>query len=166
MAVCASDLESEAKQQISVFGKNLKGALQQGMKSAGIEGAIASCNIHAPEISQAARAQGWTVGRTSLKTRNAANSPDTWERSVLQSFEERLAAGEPIQSLQASTTENGHYRYMKAIPTGQLCLNCHGTDIAPEMLERLDELYPEDKARGYTEGQIRGAFSVSKALDE
>ena len=54
---------------------------------------------------------------------------------------------------------------MKAIPTGGLCLQCHGTAIAPKLAEKLSELYPEDKATGYSEGEIRGAFVVTRQLD-
>jgi hypothetical protein len=32
--------------------------------------------------------------------------------------------------------------------------------MAPEIVSKLDELYPEDKARGFQVGDIRGAFSI------
>ena len=54
---------------------------------------------------------------------------------------------------------------MKAIPIGGLCLQCHGTAIAPELAEKLSELYPEDKATGYREGDMRGAFVVTRRLE-
>ena len=52
---------------------------------------------------------------------------------------------------------------MKAIPTGEVCLACHGKDINPDVASALDAAYPQDQARGYALGDIRGAFSVSKA---
>ncbi|WP_423893798.1 Tll0287-like domain-containing protein [Candidatus Pelagadaptatus aseana] len=164
LPVLASDLELEARQHMAGFAKNLKGALQQGMQSDGVEGAIAACNEQAPEIAEAASADGWTVGRTSLKLRNSDNAPDDWELSVLQSFEARLAKGEPMAKLQASRTDKGTYRFMKAIPTGSLCLSCHGANISDAVAARLDQLYPQDQARGYAEGDIRGAFTLSKEL--
>jgi hypothetical protein len=54
---------------------------------------------------------------------------------------------------------------MKAIPTGALCLQCHGLDIAPPVAEKIAELYPYDKATGYREGDIRGAFVVTKLIE-
>lgn len=54
---------------------------------------------------------------------------------------------------------------MKAIPTAGLCLQCHGTAINPEVSAKLNELYPHDKAVGYREGDIRGAFLVTSKLD-
>lgn len=55
-------------------------------------------------------------------------------------------------------------RFMKALPTGSVCLNCHGSNIKPEVQAKITELYPEDKATGYQEGQVRGAIVVLKTL--
>jgi hypothetical protein len=58
------------------------------------------------------------------------------------------------------------FRYMKAIPTGEICLNCHGGDnVKPEVEAKLTEFYPDDKARGYSIGDIRGAFSIVQPID-
>jgi hypothetical protein len=57
-----------------------------------------------------------------------------------------------------------HYRFMKAIPTGPLCLACHGTSVTPEVAASLHNLYPNDLATGYEFGDIRGAFTLSKPM--
>ena len=56
------------------------------------------------------------------------------------------------------------YRYMRALPTQELCLGCHGTDdrLSPAVKARLAALYPDDKAVGYGLGQIRGAMTIKK----
>ena len=41
-----------------------------------------------------------------------------------------------------------------------MCLNCHGKDIDREVVARIDALYPEDRARGYAVGDLRGVFWV------
>ena len=56
------------------------------------------------------------------------------------------------------------FRYMKAIPTGKVCLNCHGAELKPAVSKELDMLYTDDKARGFKAGDIRGAFTLSKPL--
>jgi len=58
------------------------------------------------------------------------------------------------------------YRFMKALPTQKLCLQCHGTPdtINAEVQAKLKELYPEDKAVGYGVNQIRGAMTLKKPL--
>ena len=64
-------------------------------------------------------------------------------------------------------TENGRqvFRYMKAIPTAPICVTCYGADIDADLAAELDRLYPTDQARGFAVGDIRGAFTVRKALD-
>lgn len=58
------------------------------------------------------------------------------------------------------------YRYLKALPTQDLCVQCHGTtDKVPAGVQaRLKELYPEDKATGFSVGAIRGAITIRKPL--
>jgi len=51
---------------------------------------------------------------------------------------------------------------MKAVPTEGVCLACHGQNISPEVQTKLNELYPDDKATGYSLGQVRGAIVVIK----
>ncbi|MDX1426157.1 MAG: DUF3365 domain-containing protein, partial [Kiloniellales bacterium] len=58
------------------------------------------------------------------------------------------------------------YRYMKAIPVGEVCLTCHGADIDPALMAEIEAFYPEDQATGFALGELRGAFTVSKTLAE
>ncbi len=128
------------------------------------------CNLKAPQIAtDVAASSGWAVGRTSLKLRNPeTNTPDQWEREVLAQFEERKASGEPVESIAYSETVeadgNRTFRFMKAIPTAEVCLACHGSDITPEVAAEIDRYYPNDQARGYEVGDIRGAFTLSKPM--
>jgi hypothetical protein len=43
-----------------------------------------------------------------------------------------------------------------------LCMKCHGADdrIPDEVKEALAKAYPEDEARGFAPGDIRGQFWV------
>ncbi|MGE5153767.1 MAG: DUF3365 domain-containing protein [Bdellovibrio bacteriovorus] len=160
----------QAKGLIKEFATTLQGELQAAMKAGGPTNAIGVCKDRAPAIAaDLAGRSGWEVGRTSLKVRNQAlNLPDAWEAGVLQSFEERKAAGEPVDTLAfgevVETPQGKQFRFMKAIPTGEVCLACHGSQITPEVTAVLDEQYPGDQARGYALGDIRGAFSLSKPL--
>jgi hypothetical protein len=54
---------------------------------------------------------------------------------------------------------------MKAIPTGEICLLCHGAVLAPGVADELTRRYPQDKARGYKPGEIRGAFTLSRPVE-
>lgn len=160
----------EAKALIKEFATTLQGELQAAMKAGGPTKAIGVCKDRAPAIAATLSARsGWEVGRTSLKVRNQAmNLPDDWETGVLEAFEERKAAGEPVDTMafaEVVEVEGGkQFRFMKAIPTGEVCLACHGSQITPEVAANLDAQYPGDQARGFSLGDIRGAFSLSKPL--
>lgn len=162
----ASDAQKqEAAGIVQAFFGELKGELEAGMAQGGPVNAIAVCNEKAPGIAAAhATRTGWTVGRTSLKLRNADNAPDAWERQVLEEFEARKAAGEKPDTLVKAEEVDGHFRFMKAIPTGNVCLNCHGGDVKPEVEAKLKALYPKDQATGYRVNDLRGAFTLSRKL--
>ena len=49
---------------------------------------------------------------------------------------------------------------MKAIPTGGLCLQCHGEVLDPAVAGKIAELYPDDQATGFIDGDLRGVFWV------
>jgi len=152
------------------LGGALKSALQEAMGEGGPVTAINVCHDEAEAIAtRICDEEGLTVGRTSREFRNPGNAPDQWEQSGLEAFAARVTAGENPGDLEmwATVTEadgSRTFRYLKAIPTGPLCLKCHGVDLAPDLADKLDELYPGDKARGYSGGDLRGAFSVKLDL--
>lgn len=159
----------QARQAAVALGKTLKQELVSAMQKGGPVEAISVCNLKAmPLTQQISEETGWQVGRTSLKVRNPANTPDDWERRQLEKFQARLDAGEPMASLESMTTETRDgvtiQRYMKAIPVQGPCLACHGATLSPAVQNKLDGLYPHDKARGYQLGELRGAFTLEKAL--
>ncbi|MGD2119501.1 MAG: DUF3365 domain-containing protein [Chromatiales bacterium] len=161
--------EQQARALAMQLGKSLKTTLQSAMKNGGPVAAIEACNTSAPVIAeQISGESGWSVGRTSLKLRNRNNAPDAWEMAVLQQFEQRKAAGESPKTLEYSEVieKDGvpSFRFMKAIPTAEVCLNCHGGAVKDEVAAKLDQLYPGDQARGFQLGDLRGAFTLSKPL--
>jgi hypothetical protein len=42
---------------------------------------------------------------------------------------------------------------------------CHGELIATDVLQKIRAVYPLDQATGFKPGDLRGAFSVTKALN-
>ncbi len=160
---------ASARQVVTTFGDELKQALLAGLGEGGPTGALSICREMAPDIAARVTQQtGWSVGRTSLRVRNAENAPDDWESQVLAEFSSAQAAGRDPATLEhyEVVTVDGRriLRYMKAIPTGKLCLQCHGTEIARQTAAKLAELYPTDQATGYQEGDIRGAFTLRRPL--
>ncbi len=161
----------QARSLIKQYAGNLKHELKTAIKQEGLAKAVEVCHLKAPDIaSDASKQSGWTVRRTSLKVRNLEDAPDKWEFSVLKQFEARKQAGEPVKTMEYSekVTKNGQtwFRYMKAIPTQKICLQCHGEKIDSKVSRELDSLYPFDQATGFKVGDIRGAFSLSKKLNQ
>ena len=170
--VRANDIDqhvNESRKLVQEFTQSLKRELQRGLKAGGPAYAIGVCNVNAPVIAaELASESGWEVGRTSLRIRNPGNSPDDWERHTLETFEERLLSGEQATEIEyfEVVQEGGDrvFRYMKAIPTVEMCESCHGSVLDTSVRGRLRDLYPMDQARGYRAGDIRGAFTFVKSL--
>ena len=163
-------LAEEAKTAIKMYGGSLKAELQTAMQTGGPINALAVCQTKAPEMAKTVSAsQQLQVSRVSLRNRNPVMGvPSEWQAQVLNDFEARKVKGEALESLVYSelVENNGkqEFRFMKAIPTEAMCLTCHGSDISPAIMTRLTELYPQDKAIGFKEGDLRGAFVVVKNL--
>ena len=162
-------LTKEARVIAQQFQGQLKPELKKGLQKGGPVHAIEVCHTKAPQIAhKLSQKTGWKINRVSLKSRGANATPDLWERTVLTSFNSKLADGANIKTLeQGAIIEVGGqktFRYMKAIPTGDVCLKCHGTKVSENVKQALHKLYPNDQATGFSKGQIRGAFSFQKAL--
>lgn len=160
----------EAVAAAAMLGGKLKDELGAAMKAGGPLNALTRCHDQATPLTDlVGNETGWDAGRTSLRVRNPDNAPDSWERSVLEDFERRLAAGEPAAGLEHEATvkvgDSRYFRYMKAIPTAELCTVCHGTSINPELQAHIRTLYPDDRATGFKVGDLRGAFTLTRRLD-
>ncbi|MCW9048098.1 MAG: DUF3365 domain-containing protein [Gammaproteobacteria bacterium] len=164
------ELAGKSKAAVQEFMGQLKGELQTSMKSGGPIKAVEVCKEKAPLIAKnLSEKYGWKIARTSLKTRNSNNAPDAWETKVLHDFEKRKQNGEQVKPMAYFETvnENGvkSFRFMKAIPTGKACLSCHGDNLDAALTAKLDSNYPNDKARGFKVGDIRGAFTITQPLN-
>jgi len=148
------------------------GMMQETVAAKGPVEAIPVCKEKAPQLlrEQAART-GWDMRRVSLKTRNPERgTPDVWEARQLADFNIRAANGEKIDSIEkaeiVSIDGKPVFRYMKALPVGDVCLKCHGPidTLDAGLKAKLAESYPHDQATGYAKGQIRGALTVKRPL--
>lgn len=163
-------LQGEAKQVIMKLASTLGGELKKAKEEGGASAAITVCNTKAQDLtSLVSEASTWDISRTSLKLRNSDNAPDDWELAVLEQFDSKAKQGANLKTLgfsQVLVDSEGRkiFRMMKAIPVSDQCLACHGTKIKPELKERLEVLYPDDKATGFSTGELRGAFTLKKYL--
>ena len=164
-------LLEEARAVATSIPPKLLNVLNDEIAKGGPEGAIGVCREKAPQMAKAVSEKtGWAIRRVSLKNRNPKAVPDGWEKAVLEDFDRRAAAGEkPVGMEKGEIVADGSaktYRYMKALPTQDLCLDCHGMSerISPAVKAKLKELYPDDKAVGYGPAEIRGAITLRKPL--
>lgn len=153
------------------FMHALGGTLKSLLDNAETENAIIVCKQIAPALAADYSKDGWIVKRVSLKPRNKSMGvPDTWERRELESFDRHHQSGEPTDDLEMSAivdeADGLWFRYLKAIPTQSMCLQCHGKpeDIPDGVKAILAREYPDDEAIGYRVDEIRGAISIKRQI--
>lgn len=171
-ALLAQDVDqqlSDSKKATEQLANQLKQKLTSSLEKDGPVEAIGVCNTEALKIvSELSEKYQGKVRRTSLKTRNPNNTPDEWEKSVLINFDKQIKSGEDVTNIEIYKIvedESGRwFRYMKPIPTADVCLMCHGEHIALEVKEKIETFYPNDLAIGYVKGELRGAFTIKLPL--
>ncbi|BCW96804.1 MAG: hypothetical protein KatS3mg018_2286 [Fimbriimonadales bacterium] len=160
-------LRARARAAADALFTQLLGRLTQEYQQGGAVRGVQVCAEVAQSLTrQVGREQGVAIRRVSLKNRNPRNAPDSWERQVLLRWQRDSRAGRPIGEVAQWRTEKGQrvYRYMRPITLAMpLCLECHGDPktIQPEVRRLIRQNYPDDKATGYKQGELRGAFSVT-----
>lgn len=175
MPVLAQDiatLTADTKKTVLPVVPKVVSAMQEAVAEKGVAGAIPVCKEQAPALIKEKRQEtGWDIRRVSLKTRNAERStPDLWEVRQLADFNIRAANGEKPETLEKSEIVNIDgkpvFRYIKALPVGDVCLKCHGPveQFEAGLKTKLGESYPHDQATGYAKGEVRGALTVKRPL--
>lgn len=145
----------------AVLGKNL----MQTIASKGTDEALVFCNINAiPLIDSIGNSLNVNIKRVSDKPRNSNNQANEAELAYIEMAKMAMSKNEVVR---AKVTEiNGRKIGYYPIETNKMCLQCHGktdSDIKPSTVEKIGKLYPNDKATGYGENQIRGIFVVDMA---
>ena len=160
------DLKNKAKNIIKQFAKTLKPELKKALKSGGAKHAVEVCNIQSPLITRNINAAnyGWEVKRVSLKNRNINAKPNQWESKILKIFDKRATLGMKAEKSVYAKIVDKEFRFMKAQITDGVCLTCHGKNVSAEIKQIINAKYPQDKATGYSLGEVRGAFSLVKRL--
>lgn len=171
-----TELLARSQAAARMLKTELKAALTQSLQSQGAVAALGVCKNMAPAIAQkAATEHQLRIRRVSLKNRNPAASPDSYEAEVLARWLTELVKNQDAPRptfAQAVLTEVSEtdgqrtgsktvFRYLEPLYIEKGCLQCHGSQLQAEVQQSLKQLYPEDQATGYTEGDLRGAVSVS-----
>ncbi|MCK7482117.1 MAG: DUF3365 domain-containing protein [Candidatus Moduliflexus flocculans] len=155
----------EARVAAQELSDAIRGLLMQELKAGGLEGAVAVCSTKAPaRTAEYRRTSRNDIRRVSLRYRNPANEPDTSEGRILESFDRLPAEARPAAEHWDVVREDGGeaLRYLKPVVANALCLTCHGekAKIPPAVQAVLAREYPNDRATGFSVGDVRGAVSV------
>ncbi len=163
--------ETELVQHAQDYMMGLKSVLVANMQAGGPLQAVNVCSDTAQQMSVLySETMKVKVKRASFKNRNEQNVPDEFEAKAIKLFEELKIDGELTakSNLVETATIDGEQivRYAKPILIDAPCLNCHGTEsqISNEVANVISEKYPNDKAKGYSIGDLRGVISVTKTL--
>jgi hypothetical protein len=164
------EFQADSQRLIKTLATSLKHELMTALKTGDLSSAVNTCHISAPTITEQLNTDTTSIKRTSLKWRNPDNAPDAWERASLAKFAQQLDNGVAIERLRTTEVIKNErqttYRYLQAIQTQQVCLVCHGDkdNLSDQVKQVLAEKYPGDLATGYSAGELRGAFSVTRTI--
>ncbi|WP_232778373.1 c-type heme family protein [Salegentibacter sediminis] len=154
LAKTGMEIAQATQQQL---GKNLKKALKEG----GPLHALEFCNVEAiPLTAQMEKEHNAVIKRVSDKNRNPANAANKEEKYYITHFKQAIRNGREPAPVVIPKGEKNKFYY--PIVTNKMCLQCHGKpeEMKPEVLQKIKELYPEDRALGYSENEVRGIWSI------
>lgn len=151
-----NDADSIATVSQNVLLQNVAAAIQKG----GTEYAVDFCHVKAIPITDSlSKEVRMSIQRISDKNRNPENNLDTeTDRSVFDEFKKKQ---ELVDTLFKAKSQYVYYKRINlAMPT---CMKCHGnptTDIEEKTLQKIQSLYPNDKAIGYKLNDFRGLWKI------
>lgn len=145
------DLAVSAKDKMF---QSLLGELVGSIQNNGVAASIEVCKTKAPAVAKSVgKDMQLRIGRTSFQLRSTENQPPAWAESFVSDH----VANEVNVSL-----EDDGLGVLLPIPLKEACIKCHGAadKIDTEVASAIKQHYPEDKATGFAEGDLRGYFWV------
>ena len=142
----------------------LSGRLMSAIEAGGVPHAIEYCHTAAlPLVDSLSKVYKAKIRRTSLKVRNPKDTPQDWEKAILQSFQQELAAGKRPTPV-VKVLDKKQIAFATPIYMAQPCLKCHGKlgeTLTEQHYTSIKKLYPTDQAIGYVDGEWRGMWSIT-----
>jgi hypothetical protein len=164
----------QEKAEVATIGKKAAGilieTLQKELKEAitrdGVVEAISVCNKRALYLTDSLAKNLNRVSeikRTSLNYRNPKNAPDKYEMAALNLYINGQQDKKEIYIQKILSESGAHFRYYQPLRMKPVCSRCHGhkNNLSAELQKRLVQLYPNDKATGFSGGDFRGLIRVS-----
>jgi hypothetical protein len=138
----------------NALASELMGELSAALDQDGPAGGITVCREKAPEVAaDVSGMYGVKIGRTSHRLRNPANVAPAWAEPFVSDLEE-----DPVYL----AGPDGELGALLPIRLKAECQMCHGPaeTIDDEVMAAIKDVYPEDRAVGFIEGDLRGWFWV------
>ena len=110
----------------------------------------------APGLAASLSRDGIAVGRATRKPRNPKNAATGWQADALAELETKHRDNKLAGAIFTRRLPDGRAAYAEPLVIQDLCLACHGANVAPEVRAILAETYPADLAIGYAVGDLRG----------
>ncbi len=161
----------KAKQMVQMTMKTLGSNLMSALKQEGTQYAVNFCKLNAdPLVDSLQKAHNVKIRRATLKPRNQVNQADSLEEAVIVAFMEKIKQGESKLKPILSKTSSGNVHFYAPIKIpAPVCLKCHGKlgeTLAEDDYKIIKELYPEDKAIGYSKNELRGIWNIAFSNQE
>lgn len=134
-----------------VLLNNVSSAMQKG----GAPYAIEFCNLKALKLTDSiADLYDCKIQRITDKNRNPENLVSELDMDFIRQLE--------TSKQKVVDTDSAAVFYKPIKIASAACLNCHGDAkaIAPQTAALINKLYPNDKATGYSEGDLRGWWKI------
>jgi mono/diheme cytochrome c family protein len=148
-----------ADEAIRALQQRLSGRLQEELQKGGPVGALSVCRDEAQALTaEIARGRGLRLGRTSHRLRNPGNTAPSWAQGFVEA-----GAGKKAASVEGAVVDLGdRVGVLRPVATAAPCTQCHGRTekVSPEVAAFLATAYPEDRATGFEEGDLRGFIWV------
>ncbi len=147
---------------VSLTFDTLRSSLLSAISTHGMDGAIAFCHEKAYPLTTTFD-DSVVIRRTSLRIRNSNNNPDSLELLILKEMEELVQSAKMPAEKIVRHPATGEIHFFKPILLQAMCLNCHGapgSQIQNATLVKIKQLYPEDQAVNFKEGDLRGVWHI------
>lgn len=134
--------------------EQLSNALASALDESDPGAAIAVCRDLAPRLArEVGEERGVSIGRTSWKLRNPANSPPDWAQALVAAR---------VEHPSTLVHDDGRLGTLLPIRVASRCLACHGDEagLSDQVRMALAAAYPDDRATGFADGDLRGWFWI------
>ncbi len=141
--------------------QTIRGALQTAIADSGVEKAIRFCQLNALSLTHQLNTDSIKIERLAERYRNAQNQLTDESKAVWDTYKNKLIAGDLLQPVLVRAANR--IDYYKPILLQPFCLTCHGkpnSNIPASLVATIDSLYPNDLAKGFSVGELRGLWQI------